>query len=259
LLASRIAFRPVSFQHQESHQKARQLLGYNFPIRYLSFVGNQGMPLIIVPARLKSARLPDKPLQHIGNDPLIVHCWRRAMEADIGSVYVAADSEAICEVIMKAGGQAILTGEAHSGTDRVALAAEIVDPTGVHQVVINQQGDMPFINPTHLRLFAAELKNIAEMATAVCELGLVEVRGQDFFRTTVKSHIGLYAFTRDALRKFHSMPQSGREKDVRLEQLRAVGQMQIAFIELAHMPQEVNTPEDLEAANAMIKAAGSRH
>ncbi len=142
------------------------------------------MPLVIVPARLKSARLPDKPLQNIGNDPLIVHCWRRAMEADIGPVYVAADSEAICEVIAKAGGHAVLTGEAHSGTDRVALAAEIVDPAGKHQVVINQQGDMPFINPTHLRQFAAGLKDIVEMATAVCELGLVEVRGQDFFRTT---------------------------------------------------------------------------
>jgi 3-deoxy-manno-octulosonate cytidylyltransferase (CMP-KDO synthetase) len=217
------------------------------------------MPLVIVPARLKSARLPDKPLQYIGNDPLIVHCWRRAVEADIGPVYVASDSEAISEVITKAGGHAILTGEAHSGTDRTALAAEIVDPTGKHQVVINQQGDMPFINPTHLRQFAAGLKNIIDMATAICELGLVEVRGQDFFRTAVKSHIGLYAFTRNALRKFHSMPQSGREKDVRLEQLRAVGQMEIAFIELAHMPQEVNTPEDLEAANSMFKAAGSSH
>lgn len=215
------------------------------------------MPLVIVPARLKSARLPDKPLQYIGKDPLIVHCWRRAMEADIGPVYVAADSAAICEVIEKEGGHSVLTGEAHSGTDRVALAAEIVDPAGKHQVVINQQGDMPFINPTHLRQFAAGLKDIVEMATAVCELGLVEVRGQDFFRTSVKSHIGLYAYTRAALRKFHAMPQSGREKDIRLEQLRAVGQMDIAFIELAHMPQEVNTPEDLEAANAMIKAAGS--
>jgi 3-deoxy-manno-octulosonate cytidylyltransferase (CMP-KDO synthetase) len=215
------------------------------------------MPLVIVPARLKSARLPDKPLQKIGNDPLIVHCWRRAVEADIGPVYVAADSEAICEVVTKAGGQAVLTGEVHSGTDRVAQAAEIVDPKGEHHVVINQQGDMPFINPAHLRLFAAGLENIVDMATAVCELGLVEVRGQDFFRNTVKSHIGLYAFTRSALRKFHSMPQSGREKDIRLEQLRAVGHMEIAYIEFAHMPQEVNTPEDLEAANAMVKAAGS--
>jgi 3-deoxy-manno-octulosonate cytidylyltransferase (CMP-KDO synthetase) len=235
------------------------LPGCDFPLRYLGFVGKEEMPLVIVPARLESARLPDKPLQLIGNDPLIVHCWRRAMEADIGPVYVAADNETICDVIEKAGGHAVLTGEAHSGTDRVALAAEIVDPKGTHQVVINQQGDMPFLNPTHLRLFAAGLKDIVEMATAVCELGLVEVRGQDFFRTAVKSHIGLYAFTRHALRKFHSMPQSGREKDVRLEQLRAVGHMEIAFIELPHMPHEVNTPEDLEAANSMIKAAGSHH
>ena len=91
------------------------------------------MPLVIVPARLKSARLPDKPLQIVGSDPLIVHCWRRAMEADIGPVHVAADSEAIIEVITRAGGQAVLTGSAHCGTDRTALAAEIVDPEGAHQ------------------------------------------------------------------------------------------------------------------------------
>ena len=152
----------------------------------------------------------------------------------------------------------MLTGEAHSGTDRVAIAAEML----IARASIGRDQPArrhPFINPAHLRLFAAGLKNIVDMATAVCELGLVEVRGQDFFRTSVKSHIGLYAFTRNALRKFHAMPQSGREKDVRLEQLRAVGQMEIAFIEFAHMPQEVNTPEDLEAANSMVKAAGSSH
>ncbi|MDP4822947.1 MAG: NTP transferase domain-containing protein [Aestuariivirgaceae bacterium] len=213
------------------------------------------MPLVIIPARMKSARLPDKPLQRIGGDPLILHCWRRAMEAGIGPVHVAADDERILEIITRAGGSAVLTGDANCGSDRVAIAAEIVDPAGEHQIVMNQQGDMPFINPAHLREFAAGLGVIREMATAVCEMGLVEVRGQDFFRTSTLSHIGLYAFTRSALRKFHALPQTARELDVRLEQLRAVGLLDIQFLSMPHMPQEVNTPEDLDAANALMAAA----
>jgi 3-deoxy-manno-octulosonate cytidylyltransferase (CMP-KDO synthetase) len=212
-------------------------------------------PLVIVPARLKSARLPDKPLQLIGGDPLILHCWRRAMEADIGPVTVAADAAQIIEIIEKHGGKAVLTGDANCGTDRAAIAAEIVDPDARHGVVINQQGDMPFISPAQLRHFAANLAGIREMATACCKLGLVEVQGQDFNRTEVVSHIGLYAYTRPALRAFHAMPQSPRELEQRLEQLRVVGKMHMHFVEFGHMPQEVNTPEDLASANSLYEAA----
>jgi 3-deoxy-manno-octulosonate cytidylyltransferase (CMP-KDO synthetase) len=215
-------------------------------------------PLVIVPSRLKSARLPNKPLQLIGGDPLILHCWRRAMEADIGPVYVAADSPEILAVIERAGGQAIETAEAHCGTDRVAIAAEQVDPAHKHQVVINQQGDMPFISRSQLRHFASNLEGIQEMATAVCPMGLVSVTDGDFNRMAINSHIGLYAFTRTALNKFHVMPQSPRELDQKLEQLRVVGQMKIKMVEFSHMPQEVNTPEDLEAANALYQAVTAR-
>jgi 3-deoxy-manno-octulosonate cytidylyltransferase (CMP-KDO synthetase) len=215
-------------------------------------------PLVIVPSRLKSARLPDKPLQLIGSDPLILHCWRRAMEADIGPVYVAADSPEIIALIERAGGKAITTGDAACGTDRVAIGAEIVDPGETHQVVINQQGDMPFISKSQLRHFAANLEGIEEMATAICPMGLVAVENNDFNRMSVVSHIGLYAFTRPALKKFHAMEQSPRELDQRLEQLRVVGKMKIRMIEFSHMPQEVNTPEDLEAANALYAAVSAR-
>ena len=164
----------------------------------------------------------------------------------MGPVYVAADSEAIFEVIAKAGGRAVLTGEAifRHGP---ALAAEIVDPTGKHQVVINQQGDMPFLNPSHR--FAAGLKDIVEMDPKCV--------ARIFFGTTVKSHIGLYAFTRRHCEV--SFPAAERARKGRPLGAVAGGWAngEIAFIELPHMPQEVNTPEDLEAANAMIKAAGS--
>src|SRR5688572_22820827 len=105
------------------------------------------MPLVIIPARLKSERLANKPLHDIGSDPLIVHCWRRAMEADIGPVWVAGDSPAIAEAVERYGGKAVVTGDADCGTDRVALAAAMIDGAERHEHVINQQGDMPFLNP----------------------------------------------------------------------------------------------------------------
>jgi 3-deoxy-manno-octulosonate cytidylyltransferase (CMP-KDO synthetase) len=210
------------------------------------------MPLVIIPARLKSERLPDKPLQRIGGDPLIVHCWRRAMEADIGPVWVAGDSPAIVEAIESRGGKALMTGEAGCGTDRVALAVRIADPQARCAQVVNQQGDMPFLNPEHLRIFARGMERIAEMATAYADLKLVTITGGDFQRQTVRSHIGLYGFTRTALDRFHELGASVREEKERLEQLRAVGALAIDFIELPYMPMEVNTAEDLMAANQIF-------
>jgi 3-deoxy-manno-octulosonate cytidylyltransferase (CMP-KDO synthetase) len=207
------------------------------------------MPLVIIPARLKSERLPNKPLQKIGDDPLIVHCWRRAMEADIGPVCVACDSPDIVEAIERRGGNAVITGEARCGTDRVALAARIADPQERYAQIVNQQGDMPFLNPEHLRIFARGIERIAEMGTAYADLKLVTVADGDFQRQTVRSHIGLYGFTRKGLDRFHALGPTHREENDRLEQLRAVGVLAIDFVELPYMPMEVNTAEDLMAAN----------
>jgi 3-deoxy-manno-octulosonate cytidylyltransferase (CMP-KDO synthetase) len=210
------------------------------------------MPLVIIPARLKSERLPNKPLQKIGGDPLIVHCWRRAMEADIGPVWVACDSPDIVEAIERRGGKALVTGEARCGTDRVALAAGIADPEARHAQIVNQQGDMPFLNPEHLRVFARGMERMAEMATAYADLKLVTIAEGDFHRETVRSHIGLYGFTRKGLDRFYRLGPSPREDEERLEQLRAVGVLAIDFIELPYMPMEVNTAEDLMAANQIF-------
>jgi 3-deoxy-manno-octulosonate cytidylyltransferase (CMP-KDO synthetase) len=214
------------------------------------------MTLVIIPARLKSERLPNKPLQEIGGDPVIVHCWRRAMEADIGPVWVAADDVAVAEAITKRGGQAVVTPDADCGTDRVALAAAMVDSMGVHQHVVNQQGDMPFLNPEHLRIFAEGLAQMREMATAYAELKLVTIANGDFRRESVRSHIGLYAFTREGLVRFHKLGRSARERKERLEQLRAVGVLDIHFIEIPYMPMEVNTAEDLAAAQQLYAIGG---
>ncbi len=76
--------------------------------------------LIVIPARLKATRLPDKPLADIAGEPMIVHVWRRAVEADCGAVVVATDAEPVRDAILKAGGEALMTRPDHvSGSDRV--------------------------------------------------------------------------------------------------------------------------------------------
>ncbi len=87
--------------------------------------------LIVIPARLKATRLPDKPLADIAGEPMIVHVWRRATEAGCGPVVVATDAEAVRDAVLRAGGKALMTRADHpSGSDRVLEAVETFDPKG---------------------------------------------------------------------------------------------------------------------------------
>ena len=105
-------------------------------------------PLVLVPARMASTRLPLKPLADIHGAPMIVHVWRRACEADVGEVVVAANSPEIVAAVKSAGGRAVLTDPAHaSGSDRIFEALQLVDPDGRHDVIVNVQGDLPTIDP----------------------------------------------------------------------------------------------------------------
>ena len=104
--------------------------------------------LIVIPARLKATRLPDKPLADIGGEPMIVHVWRRAVEADCGPVLVATDAEAVRDAILQAGGEALMTRPDHpSGSDRVFEAVLAHDPAGKLGAVVNLQGDLPTLDP----------------------------------------------------------------------------------------------------------------
>src|SRR4051812_11549506 len=101
-------------------------------------------PIVLIPARLKAVRLPDKPLADICGEPMIVHVWRRACEAGIGPVAVATDSGAIADTIARVGGRAVMTRNDHaSGSDRIFEAAQALDPEGRHDVIVNVQGDFP--------------------------------------------------------------------------------------------------------------------
>lgn len=104
--------------------------------------------IVVIPARMQSSRLPDKPLALIGNDPMIVHVWRRGLEARLGPVIVASGDPRITEAITSRGGIAIHTDAGlPSGSDRVAAALAHFDPNGSFDTVVNLQGDMPTIDP----------------------------------------------------------------------------------------------------------------
>ena len=103
-------------------------------------------PIILIPARMAASRLPGKPLADIAGEPMIAHVWRRAVEAGVGPVVVAAADAEIVQAVSERGGRAVLTDpELPSGSDRILAALEEVDPDGRHDVVVNLQGDMPFI------------------------------------------------------------------------------------------------------------------
>src|SRR5271169_7253371 len=109
-------------------------------------------PIVLIPARMNSTRLPGKPLADIHGAPMIVHVWRRAMEADVGPVWVAADDPRIIAAVAAAGGRAVMTRADHpSGSDRIFEALGQIDPEGRAKIVVNMQGDLPTIEPQSIR------------------------------------------------------------------------------------------------------------
>jgi 3-deoxy-manno-octulosonate cytidylyltransferase (CMP-KDO synthetase) len=243
-------------------------------------------PIVLIPARLKSTRLPDKPLADIHGEPMIVHVWRRACEAGIGPVAVATDSGAIAAAVEKAGGRAVMTRADHaSGSDRIFEAAGILDPGERHDVVVNVQGDFPTIDPAAIAASVAPLADPAvDIATLAAEITEEEertnpnvvklvgsvvdnaiparLRALYFTRATapwgegpLHHHVGLYAYRRAALQRFVALPPSPLELRERLEQLRALeAGMRIDAVVLDHVPFGVDTLEYLERARAVMAA-----
>ena len=115
--------------------------------------------IILIPARLQATRLPNKPLADIAGEPMIVHVWRRAMEAEAGRVVVCTDAEEIRAAIAKAGGESVMTRSDHvSGSDRIFEGLNRLDPDGEFEVIVNMQGDMPTMDPELIRACLAALK-----------------------------------------------------------------------------------------------------
>jgi 3-deoxy-manno-octulosonate cytidylyltransferase (CMP-KDO synthetase) len=239
-------------------------------------------PIILIPARMGSTRLPGKPLAMIGDAPMIVHVWRRAIESAVGPVAVACCEEAVAEAIRAVGGVAVMTDpDLQSGSDRVHAALAALDPEGRHNVVINLQGDFPTFPPELLQRVLAPLQDpvidvgtlvtpiqsVSEAAAssvvkAVCAFrdGAEVAPALYFSRTTVPwgegplwHHLGVYAYRRAALKRFVSLPASPLELRESLEQLRLLeGGMRIGVARAAAAPFGVDTPEDLERARRIL-------
>ena len=133
---------------------------------------NQENTAIIIPARLASTRLPNKPLLLINGKPMILHVWEQAIAAEIGEVIVATDSDQIKQVISKAGGNCELTRSNHqSGTDRIYEALENYDQNKNINFIINLQGDLPQINRECLSSVLNLLSDEeVEVSTLACEM-----------------------------------------------------------------------------------------
>ena len=241
-------------------------------------------PIILIPARMKSTRLPGKPLADIGGQPMIVQVWRRAMEAGLGPVCVAAAEPEIAEAVTKAGGNAVLTDPDHpSGSDRIFEALRKIDPGSRHDAIVNLQGDLPTIDPAIIRRVVDPLKeeavDIATLAVAITRdaervdpnvvkavaafdqaAGKSIARALYFSRATVPAnegphyhHVGIYAYRRAALERFVALPPGVLERREKLEQVRALeAGMRIDVALVDTLPLGVDTPAELERARAIL-------
>jgi 3-deoxy-manno-octulosonate cytidylyltransferase (CMP-KDO synthetase) len=237
-------------------------------------------PIVLIPARMASSRLPGKPLADIAGVPMIVRVWRQAVAAEIGPVVVAAAEREIAATIEAQGGRAVLTPpDLPSGSDRIFAALQMIDAAGTHDVIVNLQGDLPDLDPRYVRrvaemlsdplvdiaTLAAEIDNAADRANSDIVKPVVAWRGDVgralyFSRATVPSgagavfhHLGLYAYRRAALARFVALPQSPLETRERLEQLRALeAGMHIAVARVDSVPLSVDTEADLERARAVL-------
>ena len=240
-------------------------------------------PIVIVPARMASMRLPDKPLADIHGKPMIVHVMDRAAEADVGPVLCAAAEIEIISAVKNAGYKAVLTDPDHpSGSDRIweALCAE--DPNGSYDVIVNLQGDLPTLDPSLVTAVVTPLSNPdVDIATLVSEItennerdnpnvvkcvaalddGRAHARALYFTRATAPTgdgplwhHIGIYAYRRSVLERFVSMSPGLLEQREKLEQLRALeAGMRIEAVRVDTVPLGVDTPADLERAREMLR------
>ena len=232
--------------------------------------------LIIIPSRLESARLPNKPLADINGEPMIVHVYKRAKEANIANVIVAAGNVEIKEAIEAIGGEAILTSPDHeSGSDRIYEALNIYDKESKFDNIINLQGDLPNIHKDALSKIILLLESYdADISTLGIKISSEEeFLNPNIVKAYVKNisesnyvddfdrrfdigkeeflyhHVGIYGYKRKALEAFIGFDQSKAEVERKLEQMRAIENgMKIVLGLIDELPISVDTQEDLDMA-----------
>jgi 3-deoxy-manno-octulosonate cytidylyltransferase (CMP-KDO synthetase) len=235
----------------------------------------------VIPARLGSTRLPNKPLQPLAGEPLITRVIQRVLDHNLtDELVVATDSSRVVQVAQLAGVRAVLTDAAHqTGTDRVAEVARRPEFLGF-DAIVNIQGDEPFISREAVAGALARLDAGDDVGTAAAPLeaalaadpGRVKVvvdavgRALYFSRSVIPhrrdasdpseglywQHLGLYAFTRAALARWITLRPTPAEQAERLEQLRALHHgmaIGVALLEQPALPG-IDTQDDLRRAEA---------
>ena len=238
---------------------------------------------IIIPTRSQAKRFPNKPLAKINNIPMIIHVVNRAVESQIGEVFVATPDKEIIDIVKKNGGKAIETKKDHiSGSDRI-YEAYFDNLKNEVDLIINLQGDMPNISPESIsklekfmRIKKCEMGTLASHIKnndEVFETNIVKVEvdeelkndnfidAKDFFRIKKKvnnekiyHHIGIYAFTNVTLKKYVSFARSKLEIERNLEQMRAMeNNIKIKVGLSESTPLGVDTEEDLKKITQEMK------
>ncbi len=238
--------------------------------------------LVIIPSRLSAQRLPGKPLMKINGLSIISHVFKKAEEANIGEVIVAAEDQEIVDDVKQNGGQAILTKNEHkTGTDRIYEVFQKINSTDI-DLVMNLQGDEPLMNVDDIRnLNKKMIKSSSKLGTLASKIqdkallensNVVKVLTKENLNQTnfpealnfmrniteekenIYHHLGIYSYNKDTLEKFVSLNQSNSEIKNKLEQLRALDnsiKINVAFAKFA--PIGVDTKEDLEAVKKIME------
>ncbi|MDZ4330145.1 MAG: 3-deoxy-manno-octulosonate cytidylyltransferase [Flavobacterium sp.] len=239
--------------------------------------------IAVIPARYASTRFPAKLMQDLGGKTVILRTYEAAINTQLfDDVFVVTDSDLIYDEIVSHGGKAIRSIKEHeSGSDRIAEAVENLDV----DIVINVQGDEPFIDAEPLAKVIEVFKNDLDKKVDLASL-MREITNEDdinnpnnvkvvvdqngfalyFSRSVIPypreknvgvrymQHIGIYAFRKQALLDFYSLPMQSLEASEKLEQLRYLEfGKRIKMIETTHVGIGIDTPEDLEKARRMIK------
>ena len=238
--------------------------------------------LVIIPSRLSASRLPGKPLLKINGLSIISHVYKKAQEANIGEVFVAAEDQEIIEDVKKNGGEAILTNNNHkTGTDRIYEAFVKLGRTDI-DLIMNLQGDEPLMNiediqdlnkhmnrtKRDLGTLAAKINNKKvfenhNIVKVITEESLDDTkfpRAINFMRKLNKKnnqayhHLGIYCYNVEILKRFISFKQSQNEIENRLEQLRALDNNINVNVALAKSsPIGVDTKEDFMAIRKIME------
>jgi 3-deoxy-manno-octulosonate cytidylyltransferase (CMP-KDO synthetase) len=228
--------------------------------------------IVVVPARIGSERMPNKPLLKFNGKTMVRHTIDRIMESGLQPIALASDSQPILDECSQISGlYPVMTSSDHKcGTERVLEAYEILAAElGEFDFIVNVQGDEPFINPELLRQLPGELerrKNRAEFWTTVTKLPEAEMSDRNVAKVVLDmqdnalvftrdpigcalKHTSIYIYTPAFLRKFCKMAQSPLEKAFSLEQMRALDNgLKLNCIPLPFDAISVNTYEDLEKA-----------